>query len=229
MKGLDIDSLARRTAQDIPAGACVNLGIGMPTALGPYLPHAICHSENGILGMAPLDGEVDPDLINASKQPVSLAPGGSFFDHATSFAMIRGGHIDISVMGAYQVSVAGDLANWSVDTDDAMPAVGGAMDLAVGAKRVIVIMRHVARDGAPRLVMQCTYPITARGVVTRVYTDLAVMTVAAGAFVLEECAHGVVLEDVQAATGAPVIPAATEPVTATAASHVELDLSGGLR
>ena len=205
MSGFDIDGLARRAARDIPEGACVNLGIGMPTALGAYLEHAVCHSENGILGMAPLSEAADPELINASKEPVSLAPGGSFFDHATSFAMVRGGYIDVSVMGAYQVSAAGDLANWSVGEAEAVPAVGGAMDLAVGARQVLVIMRHVTRDGSPRLVTECTYPLTARGVVTRVYTDLAVLTIAGGAFVLDECAPGVSIADVRAATDGPVI------------------------
>ncbi|MDO8210115.1 CoA-transferase [Conexibacter sp. CPCC 206217] len=211
MSGLTVDALARRLARDIPAGACVNLGIGLPTALGPYLGHAICHSENGVLGMAPLDGhEPDVDLINASKEPIGLAPGGSFFDHATSFAMIRAGYVDVSVMGAFQVSAGGDLANWSTGDPAAIPSVGGAMDLAVGARAVWVMMRHMTRDGTPRLVRECTYPLTARRVVKRIYTDLAVLTPAGDGFVVEELAPGVDVDAVRDATAAPVSSAAAE-------------------
>ena len=172
------DQLAARIAQDIFEGAVVNLGIGQPTLVANHLPHGrevILHSENGILGMgpAPAPGLEDNDLINAGKQPVTLLDGGAYFHHADSFAMMRGGHIDICVLGAFQVSATGDLANWSTGEPDAIPAVGGAMDLATGAKQTWVMMDLLTKQGECKLVEACTYPLTAIGCVKRVYTDLA--------------------------------------------------------
>jgi 3-oxoadipate CoA-transferase beta subunit len=169
-------------ARDIPEGAYVNLGIGLPTLVANYLPadkDIFLHSENGMLGMgpAPKPGAEDPDLTNAGKQPVTLVRGGAFFHHADSFAMIRGRHIDICVLGAFQVSVTGDLANWHTGDPDAIPAVGGAMDLAVGAKHVFVMMEHLTRKGERKIVEKCTYPLTGRRCVSRIYTDLAVLDV----------------------------------------------------
>ena len=172
--------IARRVAQDIHDGAYVNLGIGMPTAVANHLPpdrEVILHSENGILGMgpAPAAGAEDYDLINAGKQPVTLRPGGAFFHHADSFAMMRGGHLDICVLGAFQVSARGDLANWSTGEPGAIPAVGGAMDLALGAKQVWVMMELLTRQGRSKIVAECSYPLTAAACVRRVYTDLATL------------------------------------------------------
>ncbi|MDP2443679.1 3-oxoacid CoA-transferase subunit B [Rhodoferax sp.] len=174
------DQLAARVAQDIFEGAVVNLGIGMPTLVANHLPanrEVILHSENGILGMgpAPTAGEEDYDLINAGKQPVTLRKGGSFFHHADSFAMMRGGHLDICVLGAFQVSATGDLANWHTGEKDAIPAVGGAMDLAVGAKQTWIMMDLLTKQGQSKLVQACSYPITAIGCVKRIYTDLATL------------------------------------------------------
>jgi 3-oxoadipate CoA-transferase beta subunit len=172
------DELAARVAQDIPEGATVNLGIGQPTLVANFIPlsrEVLLHSENGILGMgpAPAKGQEDYDLINAGKQPVSLLPGGAFFHHADSFALMRGGHLDICVLGAFQVSVTGDLANWHTGEAAAIPAVGGAMDLAVGAKQTWVMMDLLTKQGQSKLVQTCTYPLTGIGCVKRVYTDLA--------------------------------------------------------
>ncbi|HLR30667.1 MAG TPA: 3-oxoacid CoA-transferase subunit B [Paenalcaligenes sp.] len=172
------EQIAQRVAQDMPNGAYVNLGIGMPTLVSNYLPEGVeivLHSENGILGMgpAPEAGKEDYDLINAGKQPVSLLPGGSFFHHADSFAMMRGGHLDVCVLGAFQVSAKGDLANWSTGEKGAIPAVGGAMDLALGAKETWVMTTLLTRDGQCKIVPECTYPITALECVKRIYTDLA--------------------------------------------------------
>jgi 3-oxoadipate CoA-transferase, beta subunit len=172
------DELAARVAQDIPEGATVNLGIGQPTLVANFIPlsrEVLLHSENGILGMgpAPAKGQEDYDLINAGKQPVSLLPGGAFFHHADSFALMRGGHLDICVLGAFQVSVTGDLANWHTGEAAAIPAVGGAMDLAVGAKQTWVMMDLLTKQGQSKLVQACTYPLTGIGCVKRVYTDLA--------------------------------------------------------
>lgn len=172
------DQLASRVAQDIFNGAYVNLGIGQPTHVANHIPpgrEVILHSENGILGMgpAPHPGDEDFDLINAGKQPVTLLPGGSYFHHADSFAMMRGGHIDICVLGAFQVSVNGDLANWSTGDEGTIPAVGGAMDLAVGAKQTWVMMDLLTKQGASKIVQRCTYPVTGLGCVKRIYTDLA--------------------------------------------------------
>ena len=201
--------IAWRVAQDIHDGAIVNLGIGMPELVANHLPsdrEILFHSENGILGMGPEPGPNarDYDLINAGKKPVTLLPGGSFFHHADSFAMIRGGHIDICVLGAFQVSSTGDLANWSTGRPGAIPAVGGAMDLAVGAKRVFVMSEHCTRDGDPKLVDRCTYPLTGVGVVTTIYTDLAVVDVTEGGLVVRESLDELDLEALQTRTGAPL-------------------------
>jgi 3-oxoadipate CoA-transferase, beta subunit len=176
------DQMAARVAQDIQGGAYVNLGIGLPTLVANHLPQdreIILHTENGLLGMgpAPAPGAEDPDLINAGKQPVTALPGASFFHHADSFAMMRGGHLDCCVLGAFQVSVDGDLANWHTGAPDAIPAVGGAMDLALGAKHVYVMMEHLTRSGESKIVPRCTYPVTALRCVSRIYTDLAVLEV----------------------------------------------------
>jgi len=179
MKRMDRETLAARVARDIPEGAYVNLGIGLPTKVANFLPTEgdfFLHSENGILGMgpAPDEDDIDWDLINAGKQPVTLLTGGCFFHHGDSFSMMRGGHIDICVMGAYQVSEKGDLANWHTGAPDAIPAVGGAMDLAVGAKEVFVMMDLLSKTGESKLVKECTYPLTGLGCISRLYTDLAI-------------------------------------------------------
>ncbi len=201
--------IAWRVAQDIADGAYVNLGIGMPEMVSDYLPEdreIIIHSENGILGMgpAPAPGEEDYDLINAGKKPVTMLPGGAYFHHTDSFAMIRGGHIDICVLGAFQVSATGDLANWSTGAPGAVPAVGGAMDLAGGAKRVLVMSDHTTRDGAPKLVERCTYPLTGVGVVSVVYTDLAVIDVTGEGLVVRELIGDMEFDELRGLTGAPL-------------------------
>ena len=203
--------IARRATEDIPDGWYVNLGIGLPTAVADHVPagrEVVFHSENGVLGLgpAPAPERADPWLINAGKQHVTLLPGGSFFHHADSFAMIRGGHLDLCVLGAYQVAENGDLANWSTSLNDTAPAIGGAMDLAAGARRVWVLMEHATRDGRPRLVQRCTYPLTAPGVVERVYTDLAVIAVTGEGFRLLATAPGVDIAAVQARTEARLLP-----------------------
>ena len=177
--------MAARVAADIPAGSFVNLGIGQPTRVADHLAPGsgvVLHTENGMLGMGPAaqDDQIDPDLINAGKIPVTELPGASYFHHADSFAMMRGGHLDVCVLGAFQVSETGDLANWHTGAPDAIPAVGGAMDLAIGAKKVFVMMTLLAKDGTPKLVGECTYPLTGVGCVDRVYTDLAVLDVGPG-------------------------------------------------
>lgn len=188
---LDRDALAARVARDIPAGAYVNLGIGLPTRVASFLDPGqgvVLHTENGMLGMGPeaRGDRVDPDLINAGKTPVTELPGASYFHHADSFAMMRGGHLDVCVLGAFQVAANGDLANWHTGAPDAIPAVGGAMDLAIGAKAVFVMMNLFAKDGAAKLVPACTYPLTGRGCVRRVYTDHALFEVGrSGVVVLE--------------------------------------------
>lgn len=204
--------IAWRAAQDIEDGAYVNLGIGFPEMVAKFQPEgrqAIFHTENGILnfGEAPPSGEEDWDLINAGKKAVTLKPGAAFFHHADSFAMVRGGHLDVAILGAYEVAETGDLANWSTGPKG-VPAVGGAMDLVHGAKRVAVITDHVTKDGRPKLVKQCSLPLTGVGCVTRVYTSLAVVDVEDGRFVLREILAGLSLEDLQAVTGAELmIPA----------------------
>src|ERR1700754_4118303 len=182
--------MARIVARDIPDGSYVNLGIGQPTTVADYLSPGsgvVLHTENGMLNMGPpASGDaVDPDLTNAGKQPVTELPGASYFHHADSFAMMRGGHLDICIMGAFQVSAAGDLANWSTGAPDAIPAVGGAMDLAIGAKQVFVMMTLFAKDGKPKLVPSCTYPLTGKGGVSRVYTDVATFVLGDGVRVTE--------------------------------------------
>jgi 3-oxoadipate CoA-transferase, beta subunit len=210
MKRLTREQLAARVARDIPEGAYVNLGIGLPTLVANHLPRdreIFLHSENGILGMgpAPEPGREDPDLINAGKQPVTLLPGGAFFHHADSFAMMRGGHLDLCVMGAFEVSVEGDLANWHTGAPDAIPAVGGAMDLAVGAKRVLVMMEHLTRQGACKIVERCTYPLTAAACVDRIYTDLAVIDVGQHGLEVLELVEGLSLPELQRLTRVPLI------------------------
>jgi 3-oxoadipate CoA-transferase beta subunit len=207
-RGVSADVMAWRAAQAIPPESVVNLGIGLPTRVAEHViaERSLCHSENGILGVGPVlyddEANADGDLINASKEPVGLRHGGSFFDHAISFAMVRGGHIDVAVMGAFEVSATGDLANWITDDPDAIPAVGGAMDLAVGAKSVYVIMRHVTREGEPKIRTRCSYPLTAPGVVDWVFTDLAVMSTGADGLVLHELAEGVSVEELRDCTEA---------------------------
>ena len=208
MPAFNRQQMAARVAQDIPEGWFVNLGIGIPTMVADHVPverEVILHSENGILGMgpAPAPDKVNPWLVNAGKQPVTLRPGGSFFHHADSFAMIRGGHIDLCVLGAFEVAENGDIANWATSENDTAPAVGGAMDLAAGAKRVWVLMEHSTKEGTPKLVPHCTYPLTAMGAVSRIYTNLAVIDVVPGlGFRLADLAPGITFEDVQAKTGA---------------------------
>ncbi|MCI2244414.1 3-oxoacid CoA-transferase subunit B [Xanthomonas sp. PPL568] len=205
-RGIDRNALAARVARDIPEGAYVNLGIGLPTAVANFLPadkEIFLHSENGLLGMgpAPPPGQEDLDLINAGKQPVTLLTGGCYFHHADSFAMMRSGRLDVCVLGAFQVSVHGDLANWSTGAADAIPAVGGAMDLAIGAKQVYVMMELLTKRGEPKLVNACSYPLTGLRCVSRVYTDLGVFALGPeGARVLELVA-GVSLDDLRQATG----------------------------
>jgi 3-oxoadipate CoA-transferase, beta subunit len=201
------DQLAARVAADIAEGSVVNLGIGLPTLVANHIPadcEVLLHSENGVLGMgaAPPVGSEDYDLINAGKQPVTLLPGGAYFHHADSFAMMRGGHLDICVLGAFQVAANGDLANWSTGAPDAIPAVGGAMDLAIGAKKTFVMMDHRTKAGEPKIVVHCSYPITGLACVSRIYTDLAVIDVTPAGLVLIETAPGWSRVDVQAATGA---------------------------
>jgi 3-oxoadipate CoA-transferase beta subunit len=202
--------MAARVAQDIPEGWFVNLGIGIPTMVADHVPverEVILHSENGILGMgpAPEKDKVNAWLVNAGKQPVTLRPGGSFFHHADSFGMIRGGHIDLCVLGAFEVAANGDIANWATSENDSAPAVGGAMDLAAGAKRLWVVMEHTTKEGAPKLVERCSYPLTAMGAVSRVYTNLAVLDVVPSrGFVVKEIVPGLSLTDLQAKTAAPL-------------------------
>jgi len=203
------DQIAARVARDIPEGAYVNLGIGLPTLVGNHLPKGleiILHSENGLLGMgpSPAPGEEDYDLINASKQAVTLLPGGAFFHHADSFAMMRGGHIDICVLGAFQVSVTGDLANWHTGEADAIPAVGGAMDLATGARQVYVMMEHVTKKGESKIVERCTYPLTGIGCVDRIYTDLAVIDVTPSGLRVVDRVDGLTHEALEQLSGVPL-------------------------
>ena len=206
MKKLDRKQIAARVARDIPEGAYVNLGIGLPTLVGDYLPKGreiILHSENGILGVGPkpAPGEEDEDLINAGKEPVTLLTGGCYFHHADSFGMIRGRHLDYCVLGAFQVSVRGDLANWHTGGADAIPAVGGAMDLAVGAKHVLVMMEHLTKDGKSKIVERCTYPLTAAHCVDRIYTDLAVIDVKPDGLHVVDIVGGLSFAELERLTG----------------------------
>lgn len=199
------EQMAARVAQDIPDGAVVNLGIGLPTLVANHIPadrEVILQSENGVIGMgpAPAPGQEDYDLINAGKQPVTLQPGGCFFHHADSFAMMRGGHLDVCVLGAFQVAANGDLANWHTGAPDAIPAVGGAMDLAIGAKRTFVMMEHCTKSGQSKLVPQCSYPLTGLGCVSRVYTDLAVIELQQGRGRVVDKVAGLTLAQLQAMT-----------------------------
>jgi 3-oxoadipate CoA-transferase beta subunit len=201
--------MARLVAEDIADGAYVNLGIGMPTQIAQFLPvdrEVILHSENGIIGMAPIPpgAEPDPDLIDAGKEPVSLAMGASICDHLASFAMMRGGHIDLTVLGAFQVSEAGDLANWDSGEEGSLPAVGGAMDLVVGARRVYVMMEHVTKTGQAKIVRACSYPLTGLKVVDRIYTDYAIIDVNADGLTVCAMVEGMDLEALQAITDAPL-------------------------
>ncbi|WP_019560147.1 MULTISPECIES: 3-oxoacid CoA-transferase subunit B [Caldimonas] len=205
MKKWTRDEMARRVAIDIPDGAYVNLGIGLPTLVANHIPpdrEVVLHSENGVLGMgpAPAAGEEDYDLINAGKQPVTLLPGGCYFHHADSFGMMRGGHLDVCVLGAFQVSAKGDLANWHTGAPDAIPAVGGAMDLAIGAKKTYVMMEHLTKTGQSKLVPQCTYPLTGVGCVSRVYTDLAVIDLTPDGAQVIDMVEGLAFEELQALT-----------------------------
>ncbi|MBY8975893.1 3-oxoacid CoA-transferase subunit B [Rhodobacteraceae bacterium NNCM2] len=210
MKRLSDGELAARIARDIPDGSYVNLGIGKPTFVSSHMPddrEAIYHSENGIIGVgpSPAEGEEDLELIDASKRYVTAMPGAAFFEHTDSFAMMRGGHIDIAVLGAYQVAENGDLANWATLDEKFPPAVGGAMDLVVGVPTILIMMRHTNKDGSPKLLKECTYPLTGLGVVSRVYTDLAVLDVTPDGFRLVELTDGNTFDEVQAVTGATIL------------------------
>ena len=208
MTGWSTEEMARRAAREIPVGSIVNLGIGLPTQVADYLPegHAWLHSENGLLGMGPFpyEGEEDPNLINAGKQTVTVLPGGSTFDSATSFGMIRGGHIDLAIMGAMQVSAGGDLANWAVPGGKVM-GIGGAMDLASGCRRLIVMMQHTTKKKELKLVQACDYPLTAQRVVSLVITELGAFEPTGHGFRVIELAPGVTREMAEQATGAPLI------------------------
>lgn len=206
-KGWSQEQIARKVAQDIPDGSYVNLGIGLPELVAGFVPEGreiIYHTENGLLGVgpSPAPGSEDLELINAGKKPVTAIKGACYFHHADSFSMIRGGHIDICVLGAYQVSETGDLANWSTGEPDAIPAVGGAMDLVQGAKSVFIITQHTTKTGEPKLVQKCSYPLTGKGVVSRIYTDLAILDVTSGGLQVRELAPGVDREYLRSVTGA---------------------------
>jgi 3-oxoadipate CoA-transferase beta subunit len=207
------EQMAARVANDIPDGAVVNLGIGLPTLVANYLPRdreVVLHSENGVLGMgpAPRAGEEDFDLINAGKSPVTLLPGGCFFHHADSFALMRGGHLDICVLGAFQVSVRGDLANWHTGEPGAIPAVGGAMDLAIGARQTFVMMEHLTKRGESKLVHECSYPLTGLACVSRVYTDLAVIDVTQEGLRAVELIDGLSFDELVRLSGVAILPPA---------------------
>ena len=206
-KGWSREEMAQNIARDIPDGSYVNLGIGMPELVANYIPEnreVVFHTENGLLGIgpSPAEGEEDDEMINAGKKPVTANKGAAFFHHADSFAMIRGGHIDICVLGAFQISEYGDLANWSTGEPKAIPAVGGAMDLVQGVKHVIIITKHTTKDGKPKIVRECSYPLTGKGVVDRIYTDLAIIDVTKNGLFVREMAPGVDFETLQSKTEA---------------------------
>jgi 3-oxoadipate CoA-transferase beta subunit len=208
--GWSRDEMARLVALDIADGSYVNLGIGIPELVAAHVPpghELVFHTENGLLGVGPPPEEAhaDPELINAGKKPITALPGAAYFHHADSFAMIRGGHLDVSVLGAMQVSMRGDLANWMTNEKDAIPAVGGAMDLVAGVKTVIVLTEHTTKAGEPKLVERCTYPLTGLGVVDRVYTNLAVIDVSPSGFVVREIAPGITFDELAKKTGAPLV------------------------
>jgi len=210
--GWNREEMAARAAQDIPDGSYVNLGIGIPELVAKFVPDGrefIYHTENGLLGMGPppAEGERDLDLMNAGKKYVTAVPGASYFHHADSFSMIRGGHIDVCVLGTMQVAANGDIANWSTGAPGAIPAVGGAMDLVQGVKKIYVITQHTTKTGDPKLVEHCTYPLTGPGVVSRIYTDLAVVDVTPAGFRVVELAPGITFAQVEEKTGAPILPA----------------------
>jgi 3-oxoadipate CoA-transferase beta subunit len=209
--GWSREQMAARTAQDIPDGACVNLGIGIPERVACYVPEGrefIYHTENGLLGMGPppAEGDRDLDLMNAGKRYVTALPGAAYFHHADSFSMIRGGHIDVCVLGTLQVAANGDIANWSTGKPGAIPAVGGAMDLVQGVKRIYVMTQHTTKTGDPKLVERCSFPLTGRAVVSRIYTNLAVVDITEDGFRILEMAPGVTHEEVEDKTGAAIMP-----------------------
>lgn len=210
--GWNREQMAQRCAQDIEDGSYVNLGIGIPEKVAQYVPEGrevIYHTENGLLGMGntPNDDELDVDLINAGKKPVTAIPGASYFHHGDSFAMIRGNHIDVCVLGAMQVSAQGDLANWSTGAVDAIPAVGGAMDLVAGVKTIYIITQHTTKNGDAKILPECTFPLTGKGVVSRIYSDLAVIDITAKGLLLTELAPGVTFDYVQSRTAVELINA----------------------
>lgn len=205
---LDRRGIAKRAAMEVPRGGYVNLGLGIPTLVGNYIPEedgVTIHSENGVLGVGPFpyEGEEDPDLLNASKETVTLLPGGSYFDSAASFAMVRGGHVDVTILGAMEVAANGDLANWAIP-GRMISGMGGAMDLVVGARKVILTMEHVSRRGSPKIVEACSLPLTGRGVVDVIITDLALITVERGGLLLRELAPGVSESEAREKTAAPL-------------------------
>jgi len=211
MKGWTREQMAMRAAMDIPDGSYVNLGIGIPELVAKFVPEGrefIYHTENGLLGMGPepAPGAEDSELINAGKKAVTALPGASFFHHCDSFTMIRGGHIDVCVLGAMQISQYGDLANWSTGAKGAIPAVGGAMDLVAGVKTIFVISQHTTKNGAAKLVEKCSYPLTGKQVVTRIFTNLAIIDVTPEGFRVRELAPGIGFEEVCAKTDAPLLP-----------------------